>query len=200
MGFDVLIKVVGEKSKILSNADAGTPIRFGGKFHVPIIEGVEKEETKRVVFVSTGVGIGPCVGAVEEALKDKSFPPIELFACYRNDDEIVYGKYLDELVSENPGRVSYRAIISSESGRLSANEKNLKALASNDFGPNDTHYHLIGNGQMVNEFKAGLEKAGIPKDKVTIEMYFNYKATPNEDAINRIASALSKNSNVEALV
>jgi predicted ferric reductase len=67
---DILIKVVGDKSKMFANAEAGTPVKFGGKFKVPIVEGIQKEETKRVVLISTGVGVGPCVGAVEEALKD----------------------------------------------------------------------------------------------------------------------------------
>eukprot|EP00527_Entomoneis_sp_CCMP2396_P005575 CAMPEP_0198143410 /NCGR_PEP_ID=MMETSP1443-20131203/7298_1 /TAXON_ID=186043 /ORGANISM="Entomoneis sp., Strain CCMP2396" /LENGTH=302 /DNA_ID=CAMNT_0043806643 /DNA_START=23 /DNA_END=928 /DNA_ORIENTATION=- len=185
---DILIKVVGDKSKILSEAKSGTPLKFGGKFKVPIVEGIQKDDTKRVVFISTGTGVGPCVGAIEEALKDESFPPIELCASYRNAVEIVYSDYLDELQTKNPGRFSWKAIVTSETGRLSATEKNLEAIAAaEDLGLNDTHYHLIGNGQLVSEFKAGLDKAGVPKGKVTVEMYFNHKAAPNDDVIDRIA-------------
>jgi ferredoxin-NADP reductase len=197
---DILIKVVGDKSKMFANAEAGTPVKFGGKFKVPIVEGIQKEETKRVVLISTGVGVGPCVGAVEEALKDDSFPPVELCASYRNADEIVYGTYLDELQAENPGRFSWKAVVSSESGRLSANEKNLQAIVSpEELGLNDTHYHLIGNGQMVSEFKAGLDKAGIPEDKVTVEMYFNHKAAADDDVIDRIANVIFSAKTAEAL-
>lgn len=188
--FDVLLRVVGEKSRAFSRAGAGTPVRFGGKYHVPIVEGIDREAARRVVFVSTGVGIGPCVGAVEEALKDAAFPPIEVFACYRNADEVVYAEHLSDLAAEHDGRLSHTAIVSAEKGRLSANEDNLRLLLSEDVGPGDTHYHLIGNGQMVAEFQAGLEKAGVPSNRVTIEKYFNHKAAPAQDAIDRIASVL----------
>eukprot|EP00546_Thalassionema_frauenfeldii_P014409 CAMPEP_0178918324 /NCGR_PEP_ID=MMETSP0786-20121207/13768_1 /TAXON_ID=186022 /ORGANISM="Thalassionema frauenfeldii, Strain CCMP 1798" /LENGTH=318 /DNA_ID=CAMNT_0020592031 /DNA_START=67 /DNA_END=1023 /DNA_ORIENTATION=- len=188
---DILIKVVGSKSKMLSEAESGTPLKFGGKFKVPIVEGIQQDDTKRVVFISTGVGVGPCVGAIEEALKDNSFPPVELYASYRNSDEIVYSKYLDDLQTNNPGKFSWQAIVSSETGRLSASEENLEVIAAPEgLGLDDTHYHLIGNGQLVSEFKTGLEKAGVPKDKVTVEMYFNHKAEANNDVIDRIADAV----------
>ena len=141
---DILLKVVGEKSKIFADADAGTALKFGGKFKVPIVEGIQKETTKRVVLISTGVGVGPCVGAVEDALKDESFPPIELCASYRDSNEIIYEELLNELQSQNAGRFSWKSVISSDSGRLSANEKNLRAIAAPEgLDLNDTHYHLI---------------------------------------------------------
>lgn len=191
---DILIKVVGDKSKMLSEAESGTPLRFGGKFHVPIVDGIEKETTQRVLLISTGVGVGPCVGAIEEALNMDSFPPIELCASYRHADEIVYSDYLNELQSNHPSRFSWKAIITSDTGRISASEENLKAIVAPkdlNLGLSDTHYHLIGNGQLVAEFKAGLDRAGVPKDKVTVEAYFNHKAAPNDDVIDRIAHVMS---------
>jgi len=38
---DILIKVVGAKSKVLATSPPGTPVRFGGKFHVPIVRELE---------------------------------------------------------------------------------------------------------------------------------------------------------------
>mmetsp|Transcript_11725 Transcript_11725/g.13790 ORF Transcript_11725/g.13790 Transcript_11725/m.13790 type:complete len:310 (+) Transcript_11725:58-987(+) len=190
--FDILMRTVGEKSKKFANAKSGTPLKFGGKFKVPIVEGIQKEDTKRVVFISTGVGVGPCIGAIEKALEDKSFPPIELFASYRTPGEIIYGTYLDELKGQYPGRLSSVSTVSSENGRLSGSVENLQAIISKEaMSLKDTHYHLIGNGQMVSEFKEGLKQAGVPKDKVTIEMYFNHKEPKNDDVVNRIAGAIS---------
>lgn len=186
--FDILIKVVGDKSKQFANAKAGTSLKFGGKFHVPIVEGIQKNDTKRVVLISTGVGVGPCVGAIEKALKDETFPPVELCANYRTLGEVVYGDYLDKLQAENPGRFTWKVNISSESGRLSASEENLQAIAAPEgYGLADTHYHLIGNGQLVNEFKTGLAKGGVPDDKLTIESYFGHKTPMDDDAVERIA-------------
>lgn len=190
---DILIKVVGDKSKRFSTAESCT-IQFGGKFKVPILEGISTDTTKRVVFVSTGVGAGPCVGAIEKALEQDNFPPIDFVACYRDSSEVVYKDHLDKLQKEHPSKFSWKAIISSEQGRLSASDENLKALTNTNFdaGLDNTHYHLIGNGQMVSEFKQGLQKLDIPDDKVTVEMYFNHKGEIDAEVVDRIAAAVKE--------
>jgi len=191
---DVLIKAVGEKSGRFASAAPGTPVRFGGKFHVPILEGVDAETTERVVMISTGVGAGPCVGAIEKATESgSSFPPIHLIASYRTEGELVYADHLDDLQKECPGRFSWEAIVTSERGRLSSGD-NLKELGNviSDSAPGRTHYHLIGNGQMVSEFKEGLQKAGVADDKVTVEMYFNHRAEVDAEAVERIAAAVKE--------
>jgi len=190
---DVLMKVVGEKSKRFASAEVGTPVRFGGKFKVPILEGISNDTTKRVVFVSTGVGVGPCIGAIEKALLEEvsSFPPIDLIASYRTEEEIVSKEHLDRLQEKHPDKFSWKTIVSKEQGRLSSSD-NLKELTSTKFDCefDNTHYHLIGNGQMVSEFKQGLQKAGVSDDKVTVEMYFNHKADVDAEAVERIAAAV----------
>ncbi|KAL9183974.1 hypothetical protein ACHAXT_002060 [Thalassiosira profunda] len=190
---DILLKVVGAKSERFSTALPGTPLQFGGKFHVPIVEGISAT-AKRVVLISTGVGIGPCVGAIEEALTQDSFPPIELIASYRTEAEVVYKDLLDELQKEHADVFSWSPVITGEQGRLSSSNENLNLLTESKFegGLEDTHYHLIGNGQMVSEFKAGLAKAGVPDDRVSIEMYFNHKAETDTEVIDRIASAVAE--------
>mmetsp|Transcript_5364 Transcript_5364/g.11784 ORF Transcript_5364/g.11784 Transcript_5364/m.11784 type:complete len:323 (-) Transcript_5364:79-1047(-) len=190
---DVMMKVVGEKSKRFASAEAGTPVRFGGKFKVPILEGISNDTTKRVVFVSTGVGVGPCIGAIEKALSGEgsSFPPIDLIASYRTEEEVVSKEHLDRLQIEHPDKFSWKTIVTKEQGRLSSSD-NLKELTSTKFHCefDNTHYHLIGNGQMVSEFKQGLQKAGVSDDKVTVEMYFNHKADVDAEAVERIAAAV----------
>lgn len=204
---DVLIKAVGEKSRRLASAAPGTPVRFGGKFKVPILEGVDATSTDLVVMVSTGVGVGPCVGAIEEALLGRrrrdggsgsnraDFPPIHLVASYRTRGEVLYREHLDELQRDNPDRFSWREVITSERGRLSSSVDNMKELTNTSLfhdnaGMGTTHYHLIGNGQMVSEFQRGLERAGVPEGKITLEMYFNHRADVSDDAVDRIAHAM----------
>jgi len=187
---DILIKTVGDKSHRFATAESGTPLQFGGKFKVPILEGISMETTKRVVFISTGVGVGPCVGAIEKALEQESFPQIDLLCSYRTEAEVIYKDHLTKLQKENPDNFTWKPIITSERGRLSASGDNLRTLTWFNAGLESTHYHLIGNGQMVSEFKAGLLKAGVPEDKITLEMYFNHKAEMDTDAADRIAAAL----------
>jgi len=192
---DVLMKVVGDKSKRFESAKPGTQVRFGGKFHVPIIEGIDESTTESVVMISTGVGVGPCVGAIEKALEmDRSFPKIYLLASYREEEEVIYKDLLDTLQKSNPTKLAWRPIITGKVGRLSSNEENLKAITLSDAPIDKTHYHLIGNGQMVSEFKSGLEKAGVSKEKITVESYFNHRAEVNKDVIDRIASTVAAKS------
>jgi ferredoxin-NADP reductase len=188
--FDILIKVVGEKSKRLVKADPGTRLQFGGKFKVPILQGISTETTKRIVLISTGVGVGPCVGAIEQALQNKNYPPIALIASYRTEEEVLHKEHLNQLHKENPELFDWKAIISSEHGRLSASKENLACLAIDATSIDDTHYHLIGNGQMVQEFQLGLRDANVPDEKVTTEMYFNHKAKADLENVERIAAVL----------
>ena len=192
---DVLVKVVGDKSKRFASAEPGTLMRFGGKFKVPILEGiVNDDELKRVVLISTGVGSGPCIGAVKEALSengDASLPPIRLITSYRTDAEVLYRYHLESLQKEYSERFSWEAVVTSNVGRISSSETNMRDIVRCSGDVNDTHFHLIGNGQMVGEFKAGIAKAGVPDERVTVEMYFNHKSVSDEAVIDRIAGIVS---------
>lgn len=197
---DVLVRVVGKKSKTFSESKPGIPVRFGGKFHVPILEGINKEETKKVVMISTGVGVGPCVGAIELALQDETFPPIALFASYRESNDVAYREHLSNLSSKHNSRFEWQPIVTSEMGRLSSSEENLKVVSDciQGLGIEESHFHLIGNAQMVKEWKEGLEEAGVPAERVTIEQYFNHKAETDKSAIENIAAAVLTATAVEA--
>ena len=43
---------------------------------------------------------------------------------------------------------------------------------------------------MVKEFKEGLLKAGVLEERITLEVYFNHKAEPSQEAIDRIAEVV----------
>jgi NAD(P)H-flavin reductase len=206
---DVLIRVVGKKSATFANSVVNSPVRFGGKFKVPILDGVDQSETKKVVMISTGVGIGPCIGAIEMALQQqeqqqkhdadeyKNFPPIHLIASFRRDCDVVYREHLNALSQQNPTLFTWTPVITSETGRIAASKESVVHLISNSMriqglGLHDVHYHLIGNGQMVQEWQAGLKRAGVNvNQRVTLENYFNTRAQPDASAIDNIASAIS---------
>ena len=210
---DILIKVVGKKSKVLAEGNINDSnnkhnnnhltVRFGGKFKVPILEGVAKDDVKQVVLLSTGVGVGPCVGAIEKALskeEEMPFPPIALIPSFREEEEVVYREHLDKLAQENPSKFQWQPIVTSKTGRLSSSPETMKMVTDKIEGLSlqDTHYHLIGNGQMVNEWKGGLEKAGVPAERVTVELYFNSVAEKDEARIETIANAIASACSVAA--
>jgi hypothetical protein len=210
-GFQILIKEVGYKSHIFATSKPGTAVRFGGKFKVPIVEGILNaldfsevcSPTERVVMVSSGVGVGPCIGALEIMLNSVSatndYPPflgrIDLLASFRSADQVAMAKDLDTLAAGHPDRFYWTPIITSEVGRLSITQETLcNYLKLNDgdkiCAVQKTHYHVIGNGQLVNEWKAGLEKAGVPSERVTVESYFNTMVEANATAVENIAAAV----------
>ena len=76
----------------------------------------------------------------------------------------------------------------SPDGRVTA-KKTVESVAAR--ADRTTHFHLIGNGAMVNEWRAGLKGAGVPEDLVTTETYFNHKAEPDPAVVDRIAAALA---------
>ena len=44
----------------------------------------------------------------------------------------------------------------------------------------------------MNEWTAGLAEAGVPEERVTLEMFFNNKATPRPESIKAISEALKE--------
>lgn len=194
---DVLIKVVGEKSQLMASSTPGTPVKFGGQFHVPILEGIDKHNTDCVIFVSTGVGIGPCVGAIESAMAMDA-PRMELYASFRTAEEVIYGDYLNQLANDNPERFAWKSILSGETGRISSSIENLSSVFNHVSDLEKTHFHLIGNGQMVNEWKEGLSRAGVHEDKVTVETYFNHREPIDEKSVEVISTVMAKKLKVTA--
>lgn len=190
--FDVLYRVVGKKTELFSAAPVGSPLQFGGKFKVPIMEGIDREGLERVVGISTGVGIGPLIGYAERALSTKEDYKIDLYVAFREAQDICCSDTLDALVQAHPNRFSWTPILSSVDGHLST-PQNLKLVANGaPSSAGATHYHLVGNGSMVNEWTAGLAEAGVPEDRVTLEMYFNHKETPRAEAVAAIGEALKE--------
>ena len=269
----ILIKVVGPKSQAFAQAQPGTLLRLGGKFHIPIVDGIQQVATgevvvmetttetttsttteakvdqdnvavvhnknnnhkttnkynrnplRRVVLISTGVGIGPCVGAVEKLLFESNnkalsssssssfmtLEQIDLYASFRYANQVLYQDYLDMwslAYQDDPNatiQFCYIPIITSQMGRLSSTKKNLQQVISSSSriqspmssecttsNPStttttttttpictvsETHYHLIGNGQMVQEWKAGLIHAGVIPERITVESCFRPTTT-----------------------
>ena len=263
----ILIKVVGPKSQAFAQAQPGTLLRLGGKFHIPIVDGIQQVATgvvvvmeatteakvdqdnvavvhnnnnhkttnkynrnplRRVVLISTGVGIGPCVGAVEKLLFESNnkalssssssslmaLEQIDLYASFCYPNQVLYQDYLDMwslAYQDDPNatiQFCYIPIITSQIGRLSSTKKNLQQVISSSSSRiqspmssecttsntstttstttttttpictvSETHYHLIGNGQMVQEWKAGLIHAGVIPERITVESYFRPTTT-----------------------
>ena len=184
--FDVVIRVCGKKSEVMAAAPVGSRWRFGGKFHVPILEGISDRAT-RVVCLATGTGFGPVLGFAEEAMAHSDLK-LTVLAGFREAEDVCCKDAVQRLCVLHPERFECAYVISSTDGRISSDT----ALASiSDIADADTHFHLIGNGAMVNEWKEGLGMAGVPEDFVTTETYFNHKAEADAEVVERISTKIA---------
>jgi ferredoxin-NADP reductase len=151
--------------------------------------------TQRVVMICTGVGVGPCIGALELLLQNTVFEgQVDLLTSFRTIEEASMTTDLEQLAQVYPHRFQWTPIITSQDGRLADSAKSLEAYLKPQTDDicalRNTHYHLIGNGQMVNEWKAGLERSGVPSKRVTLEAYFNHMAKPDDATIENIAKVV----------
>ena len=200
--FDIIYRIVpeGRKTPFMESLKPGDDVTFGGRFGLPIAEGIA-EGTSRVVGIATGAGIGPLLGFAEAALEAPDGPEIELYCGYRDLADVCCADALDALSDANPGRFTWTACLSRPmvctavtanggfagarvSGRVtSAVPPLLKTL-------DGTHFHLVGNGEFVKEFKEGCLAAGVNEERVTTETYFNGKAEANPQVVDHVATAL----------
>lgn len=192
--FDVLYRVVGRKTALYEAAAPGDALRFGGRYKVPVLDGIDREGLGRVVGISTGVGVGPLVGFAEEALADDpTYPDVHLFVGFREAKDVCCVLALRALAAAHPDRFTWTVVLSDLNGHVSAGP-NLLMMNGKTEGtaPGSTHYHLVGNGAMVNEWVQGLGEAGVPEGRVTHEIYFNHKAEPRAEVVEALANVFKE--------
>jgi len=108
-----------------------------------------------------------------------------VLAGFREAEDVCCAAAVEQLREAYPERFECRYVLSSAEGRVSSPDVLASVAQTADA---ETHFHLIGNGAMVNEWKAGLAKAGVPEDLVTTETYFNHKVEADDDVVDRIAA------------
>ena len=200
--FSILYRVVedGRMSQRLDKAARNSPILFGGKFKVPIGDGIAPG-AEHVIGISTGVGLGPLVGFAEEELAGTD-RRVTLFGGFRDVSDIVLQDELDELAREYPDRFVFMPCISSlrderyplpaglEGLRGRVTEAAPRVMDANAIVSGRVHVHLIGNGAMVNLMRKALQQMGMPRENITDEIYFNHKEEPSERLIAELVRSL----------
>ena len=206
------------KTHVFKALESGAAAAFGGSFHVPILRGIAPE-ARHAFLVSTGAGVGPMIGFVEQcvAIWQGSTPagapglPFEpcalervtLFAGYRELGDVVCAEELEALVAASNGRFEWHACMSGEetatddadfsrlAGRSTRAAPPLISSALSE-GFEGSHFHLIGNGAMVKEWQAALKSnAGASEEQVTVEMYFGHRAEPEPHAVESMVEGLA---------
>merc|ERR1711903_435717 len=123
----------------------------------------------------------------EEAMAHSDLK-LTVLAGFREAEDVCCKDAVQRLCVLHPDRFECSYVISSTDGRVSA-PRQLDAIGA--VATPTTHFHLIGNGAMVNEWVAGLAAAGVPDGFVTTETYFNHKAEADADVVGAIAAAVA---------
>jgi len=194
----VLYRVIrgGRTSPFMATLPPGETVRLGGLFGAPVAALVPSEASA-VVGVCTGSGVGPLRGYAAGALPQEA-RPIFLLAGFRDAVDIALARELDTLAAAHP-RFTWRAALSRPdphalsgralAGRVTAHVGTLRALG---VPPLDAHWHLVGNGAMVIDLRAGLLAGGVPRERVTFETYHNRGTTPDPAVVDAVAAALTR--------
>ncbi|MDP2310865.1 MAG: FAD-dependent oxidoreductase [Pseudomonadota bacterium] len=184
----------GRTTPFMSLMGAGETVRLGGRFGLPI-SALVPDDAPAVVCVSTGSGIGPLHGYAREALAAAhgtpgAGRPITLLAGFREAVDIPQGPALDALAASHP-RFTWHPTLTrpapgwtGRAGRVSAH---LGSVATAD-----AHWHLVGNGAMVIDVRAGLLGAGVAPERITTETYFNRGTSPDPRVVEAIVAGIGK--------
>jgi ferredoxin-NADP reductase len=184
----LLFRVIpgGRLTPVLERLTPGVQVEFSGLHHEPVLAGIDPA-AEAVVGLSTGSGIGPLWGFAEQAL-GQGFPrPITLFAGFREAEDICLAPELDALQARYPGFRWHPTLTRPGAGWTGLRGRVGESAPPLIPAPRACHFHLVGNGAMLAEMRAALEACGVPGARVTSEVFFNFNAKADPEAVRAIA-------------
>jgi len=189
----ILFRVIpgGRLTPALAEASPGTRLELSGLHHEPIAALIAPG-AKAVIGLATGSGVGPLWGFAERALASGFDRPITLFAGFRDPEDICLAPELDALQARHPG-FRWHPTLTRAPGTWQGLRGRLGRSAPPRVpDPGTSHFHLVGNGGMLAEFQAALAQYGVPAAQVTTEVFFNYNAEPDPEAVKEIVAGMFK--------
>jgi ferredoxin-NADP reductase len=192
--FEHLYRVIrgGRLSPQLAQLATGDKMYFHGPFHTPIQQEV-RSAAERIVLMSTGAGIGPIFGFAEKTLREGESRPITLYAGFRTESDTCLEPELAHLAQSYPN-FAWQFTLTKPSGKWNGLTGRVTEYvpALIDTKRLETyHFHLVGNGEMVNLTRNALHLAGVPSGQVSIETYFNHYVQPPREEVERLGVLFS---------
>ena len=187
----ILYRVIvgGRTSPFMATLEPGEVLRIGGRFGAPIASLVP-EDAPAVIGVSTGTGLGPLHGYAARALEEAPERPVTLLAGFREEADIALGSELTALAGRFPA-LTWHPTLSRPSpgwtglvGRVGAHVASIAVEGA--------HWHLVGNGAMVTDIRAGLLARGVAQASITTEIYFNRGTSPDPVVAAAVAGGLPR--------
>jgi ferredoxin-NADP reductase len=188
--FEHLYRIVsgGRMSPRLAQLAVGDEVFFHGPFHTPIQHEIQPD-AEQIVLISTGAGVGPVFGYAGKTLAEGEFRPITLYAGFREDSDTCLTNELNALANSHEN-FSWHFSLTQPSDRW----RGLKGRVTESVPSlldsqklSSYHFHLVGNGEMVNLVEAALHRAGVSERRVSTETYFNHYNEPAENDVEDLA-------------
>jgi NAD(P)H-flavin reductase len=184
----LLYRVVphGRTTPFLAMMGPGETVRLGGRFGEPVHRLVL--DAGVLIGVATGSGLGPLRGYARTAGL-----PVVLLAGFRGPADIPVVDALaggTEPFTWMPTVTHPDEAWGGRVGRVNAHVGDALAAARAAAPGLPVHWHLVGNGGMVTDVRAGLLAAGVQQPRITTEIYHARGSVPDEAAAAEIAALL----------
>lgn len=153
-------------------------VEIGGTFdiHLPSGDFVAPDDDIPLVLISAGVGITPMIAILQDETARQSTRPILFAHVARNGDSHAFRAELDAMLtgSSNIRRLVFYTrprvtdvdlIDFDRTGRLTADD--IIAVQNGK----DAHYLLCGPRRFLADMRDGLERSGVPQDRIHFETF-----------------------------
>lgn len=178
----------GKFSPRLVNLVPGAYINFRGVHHNPIHLEISENATS-IIGISTGTGVGPLFGFANKVLSENLIKiPLTVYTGYRYLQDECLRAELNKLQNEYENFKWYSTFTKADDSWNGFRGRVTEVIPPliNDF--ENTHFHLVGNGQMVSEFIDALKEIGVPHYRITKETYFNHGAKSDHQTVKEITN------------
>lgn len=168
--FRLLIKYVeqGIASKFFWDLQQGQEVKFTGPFGKLFFPEIP---SKHLYFLSTGSGLAPHLSYIETYLEKFPQSHFHFMIGVRTKNDFFFTEYLNKQKAKFPN-FSFEFVLSRPDEQWTGRKGYLqKQIASLNSHLQDAHFFICGNEDMAKETKQTLFDAGVPKEKVLVEIF-----------------------------
>lgn len=180
--FRLIVRLVpeGPVSCYLAALQIGDEITFRGPSGRSM---VPKEDGTELIFLATGVGIGPLLGLAQHLLPQGFDRPIHLYWGLRQLEDVCLLDELDALRAAYPN-FAYDISLSQPPDDWTGLRGRITETVPPRFPTlGDKHFYLVGNGAMIEEMCCALSDMGVDELMLHTETYFNVRYRPTVEQV-----------------
>lgn len=158
----VSVRLVGDFTRALANAQTGEPVEVFGPFGS--FTPHRYAHHRRLICIGAGIGITPFLGMLRFEMTNDDFRRIWLWYIVRDGDNAPYDAEIRDLVLRADSWVDYELWMTAQRGRPTAADIMAAAAPFDDFG-----IMLCGRPEFVGDLVRQFLAAGVPRERLIWE-------------------------------